>query len=151
MGINPIEILTWAYKKIVTTPQKSPYRYKNIDIGWLEVCMGQARNTPRVGDGLAIMRAVRREIYEWIQSYKKRSPSDWVAYQRFHLDWKVLRVGISLQVRLLVEQVLYDEGEPWNRLVTGFLPMSWKTSGSGAPSTRPKYAGSSAARRPYHQ
>lgn len=38
-------------------------------------------------------------------------------------NWTFTRTVISLQLRLIIEQVFYDLGQPWRQLVTGFSPM----------------------------
>lgn len=38
-------------------------------------------------------------------------------------DWKWIRLAIPLQVRLAVEQMLWDRGGDWRKLVTGFSPV----------------------------
>lgn len=43
-----------------------------------------------------------------------------VGFERFGQYWHYGRQLISLQHRLLVEQVFSDMGEPWSELVTGF-------------------------------
>lgn len=49
----------------------------------------------------------------------------------FMSDWKWLRLLVPLQVRLFVEQILWDRGGRWRQLVTGFRPVS--TSGPRRP------------------
>ncbi len=43
-----------------------------------------------------------------------------VGYERWGRYWHYGRQLISLQHRLLVEQIFSDMGEPWSELVTGF-------------------------------
>ncbi len=42
--------------------------------------------------------------------------------EAFWDDWKWLRVGVELQVRLFVEAVLWERGGEWRRMITGFSP-----------------------------
>ncbi len=44
----------------------------------------------------------------------------------FEEDWKWVRIAIPLQVRLIVEQILWDRGGRWRELVTGFKPIAKK-------------------------
>ena len=46
----------------------------------------------------------------------------------FQKDWKWARLLVPLQLRLLVEQVLWDKGEGWRKLITGFGPIRSKRS-----------------------
>ena len=43
--------------------------------------------------------------------------------REFEADWKWLRLVVPLQLRLLVEQVLWDKRGGWRDLVTGFGPV----------------------------
>ncbi len=43
--------------------------------------------------------------------------------REFESDWKWTRLVVPLQVRLLVEQVLWDKRGGWRDLVTGFGPV----------------------------
>lgn len=54
----------------------------------------------------------------------------------FEGDWKWLRLSVPLQVRLLVEQVLWDKRGGWRDLVTGFGPVK------GRPGRKPYESGS---------
>lgn len=76
--------------------------------------------TWKVSEQLKLFKALRKEIWEWIDSYETNEKSPGEGFALFKSQWKVLRLGIGLQVRLLVEQVLYDRGSPWSRLCTGF-------------------------------
>lgn len=67
-------------------------------------------------DAIKIARAIYAEAYRWVQSYE----NDFI---RFKYDWKVVRQALPLQVRLTVEQVLWNEGPPWRSLCSGFLPV----------------------------
>lgn len=44
----------------------------------------------------------------------------------FQADWKWARMILPLQVRLIVEQVLWDKGGHWRKMVTGFRPIATK-------------------------
>lgn len=58
---------------------------------------------------------LRNLFAAWIKSYVQRGDFD-----GFKAKWKWARTVINLQTRLLVEQVLFDFGNPWKSLVTGF-------------------------------
>lgn len=47
----------------------------------------------------------------------------------FTKDWKWARLSVPLQIRLLVEQVLWDEGGEWRKLITGFGPIKMPATG----------------------
>lgn len=44
----------------------------------------------------------------------------YLTYSDFRLRWKYLRPMISLQGRLLCEQIFYEIGSPYDALITGF-------------------------------
>lgn len=84
---------------------------------WLcNLMMSAVQAAPDMSGAIYIMRALRVLAHEWMQS---EYGGDYVA---FRLDWLVARMGISLQARLLVEQVLWDKGKPWSQLCSGFRP-----------------------------
>lgn len=58
-------------------------------------------------------------IRAWLKSYVQDGE---VGFQRFKMRWKYGRCTINLQIRLLVEQVLFELGPPWRSLVSGFSP-----------------------------
>ncbi len=43
--------------------------------------------------------------------------------REFEADWKWIRLVVPLQMRLLVEQILWDKRGGWRDLVTGFGPV----------------------------
>lgn len=79
--------------------------------------MKAVQTAPTMVGAIKRMRILRVRASEWIES---EYGNDYVS---FSLDWKVARMGISLQARLLVEQVLYDKGLPWSKLCSGFRPV----------------------------
>ncbi len=56
----------------------------------------------------------------------------------FQEDWKWVRIAIPLQVRLIVEQILWDRGGSWKKLVTAFKPINKRPESTRAP--RDSYA-----------
>ena len=68
----------------------------------------------------AVFRALRDTVRAWVGSYS--SPT------KFQAEWKYMRLGVPLQFRLLVEQILWDMGLPWRNLVTGFNPVKHNPS-----------------------
>lgn len=58
-------------------------------------------------------------------------------YRAFAADWTLLRVFVPLQVRLATEQLLWQRGEPWRRLVTGFRPVDLGGAEVSAVGTSP--------------
>jgi hypothetical protein len=71
---------------------------------------------PDMKGAIKRMRILRVRAYQWIESEYGGD------YEAFRTDWLVARMGISLQARLLVEQVLWDKGKPWSQLCSGFRP-----------------------------
>ena len=61
--------------------------------------------------GSETMRSMRAWFTEQIQE---------LTYSDFRLRWKFLRPMISLQGRLLLEQIFYEIGSPYDALITGF-------------------------------
>lgn len=47
-----------------------------------------------------------------------------IGFQKWAKYWHVGRQLISLQQRLLLEQIYSDMGEPWSDLITGFGPLA---------------------------
>jgi hypothetical protein len=70
-------------------------------------------NAPSMEGALERARILWSAAYYWIQEYADD-------YPLFKTDWMVLRNSLPLQARLVVEQQLWNLGEPWKRLVTGF-------------------------------
>lgn len=66
--------------------------------------------------------SINNQIERWIEGYEANN-SPRLAWLGFQYHWKILRVWVPLQLRLAVEQVLYQKGEPWSSLVTGFKPV----------------------------
>lgn len=56
---------------------------------------------------------------EWINSYSAVYGTRY-AFPRLKADWKVLRLMIGLQERLMIEQIFSDMGRPYSQFVTGF-------------------------------
>lgn len=59
----------------------------------------------------------------WITSYPRAYKSLDLGFQMFKADWRCFRLTIPLQMRLLVEQALYDLDYPWRSLCSGFGPL----------------------------
>lgn len=62
-------------------------------------------------------------MYSWIESYAQPGVPEERAYATFRMHWIYYRLVIPLQLRLMVEQLLYERGYPWRGLVTGFNPV----------------------------
>lgn len=97
-------------------------RYKNINPLWMNLQMENATKSPLMSALLKIARDVRIEAYQWVTSYATRNGDD-EGYLLFKQDWSIVRLVISLQARLMVEQVLWDLGGRYRELVTGFRPL----------------------------
>ncbi len=63
----------------------------------------------------ALFRALVAVVSTWIRSYSNA--------REFRADWKWMRLLVGLQQRLFIEQVLWDKGGDWRKLVTGFRPI----------------------------
>ncbi len=66
-------------------------------------------------EALRLAKAMARAARKLVNSY--RGP------RAFEQDWKWLRLAVPLQVRLVVEQVLWDKRGGYRDLVTGFGPV----------------------------
>lgn len=53
------------------------------------------------------------------------------SFDHFKSDWRWQRLLIPLQVRLFVEQVLWDRGLPWRSLITGFRAIEGAAGETG--------------------
>lgn len=62
---------------------------------------------------------VRNLIGSWLKSYVQRPNG----FEDFKRRWKYGRCCIDLQSRLMVEQILFELGNPWRSLVSGFGPL----------------------------
>lgn len=62
-----------------------------------------------------------RWIYEYAQGELDGNAKK--NFTTFATMWKRYRLCIGLQTRLMAEQVLYDLGQPWRNLVSGFKPI----------------------------
>ncbi len=71
---------------------------------------------------VATAEEINSMIRGWIDGYEANNTPR-VAVLGFEYHWKIIRVWVSLQFRLAVEQVLYEKGQPWSDLVTGFGPV----------------------------
>jgi len=68
------------------------------------------------------MIAFRNHIYTEIRVVGHPAGEAYM-YDCIRQNWTFTRTQISLQLRLLVEQIFYDLGQPWRKLVTGFRPV----------------------------
>lgn len=53
----------------------------------------------------------------------------------FRARWAYYRQLMSLQGRLLIEQILWGMGKPWSLLISGFKPVEAGTISKGLPPT----------------
>lgn len=86
---------------------------KGRQVKWTE---SDRSSTTKIVD---LAEEINSMIRGWIDGYIARN-SPRVAILGFWYHWKIIRVWVSLQFRLAVEQVLYEKGDPWRQLVTGF-------------------------------
>lgn len=102
-GITP-DLDIWAVMQEInaSSPAKTSIH------SWLE-CMEHVNN-------------VLDMIRTWVRGYELAFGTN-MGYESFRRMWKYGRLAIPLQVRLLVEQVLYEKGRPWSALCTGFQPV----------------------------
>lgn len=73
----------------------------------------------------AKLEAARMIYNEWdrfITDYTRRN-GERIGKAAFKADWKIIRLWLGLQDRLFVEQMLYDRGGFYRRLVSGFRPL----------------------------
>lgn len=70
----------------------------------------------QLGNFRVLSAAARTAATTLLDSYD--SPREFMA------DWKWMRLLIPLQVRLFMEQILWDRAGQWRQLVTGFRPVS---------------------------
>ena len=109
---------------ITQPPTSTEYYAQDINPWYLQQ---QLDNVPRLQHADQCIRTAREvyhTLFRWVDSYEDRAPPGITGFNRFALDWAIYRLGISLQMRLMVEQVLWNKGRPWSTLVTGFRPAS---------------------------
>lgn len=63
------------------------------------------------------------ELRQWIDTYMAQTSTTRLGVLGWQYHWKMLRAWVPLQLRLVVEQVAYDKGLPWSRVVSGFKPL----------------------------
>ena len=61
----------------------------------------------------------------------KRLIERYSAFEDFREHWKWRRLLIPLQLRLVVEQMLWDMGLPWRSLITGFRAIEGDAGQTG--------------------
>ena len=83
-------------------------------------------------------RAVANQVRAALSKYSSSK-----AFQR---DWKWARLSVPLQIRLLVEQVLWEKGGDWKKLVTGFGPIKGAEAEPEIPVFRTKLSKSNVIR-----
>ncbi|MBV6343699.1 hypothetical protein [Candidatus Magnetobacterium casense] len=71
---------------------------------------------------VTLAESINEDIRNWVNGYEEKNDPR-VAILGFAYHWKLLRTFVPLQLRLAVEQVLYEKGGSWQRLITGFRPL----------------------------
>ena len=69
----------------------------------------------------------------------------------FEEDWKWLRLVVPLQLRLLVEQILWDKRGGWRDLVTGFGPVKGRGGRKPLSGAKAASAKSGTPGRKFHE
>jgi hypothetical protein len=83
----------------------------------------QMGNHPKISIALEQAQWIRNELHDWITSYSKRETSAGMGFERFKQHWRVYRVWCPLQMRLACEEIFWELGDPYKRLITGFAPL----------------------------
>lgn len=89
--------------------------FKELSPLWSHQQYKALQRAPSMDQAVSIARAIYAAAYRWVMSYDD--------FQQFKLDWKVVRQALPLQVRLTVEQVLWNEGGRYRTLCSGFMPL----------------------------
>lgn len=97
-------------------------KYRDISLVALKTAASQIDNAHSVSAALNIATNQMNLIKSWINSYSQRNDKS-VAFYMFREHWKILRHWVSLQTRLAIEQVLWEYGGEYRKLVTGFRPI----------------------------
>lgn len=99
-------------------------KYPSLDLGKIRKMIGNEmwQNTSTEAKR-RVVRPVWTRIDNWIVEYQKKGRFPGAGYLAFRSDWLELRSLVSLQIRLVVEAVLWEKGKPWSQLVTGFRPF----------------------------
>lgn len=118
---------------------KETKRCKDINLGLMLAEAKAISSDP--GIILAMRRAnwIRQELYEWVRSYEERGGE--VGKALFRRDWTFFRTWVPLQIRLAIEQILWNSFGEYRDLVSGFDPIGKKrgTSGTSAGSRAPTW------------
>lgn len=116
-----------AYQKKTGYPTQTSSGDVNAPKPWLdvqEIRQQQDYASSGASDYQDIVNATNKCvacIKSWLDAWDRRyGPS---AVDAFGLEWRYFRTCVSLQVRLLIEQVLYERGGGWRRFVSGFKPI----------------------------
>lgn len=64
----------------------------------------------------------RNHVYQQIK-VKTHHLGEQYMYEQVRQNWAYVRTVISLQLRIVIEQIFWDMGKPWSQLVTGFKPV----------------------------
>lgn len=78
---------------------------------------------PSTRDILTLSLRIQERISSWVDGYVSNYGSADKAYPIFQMVWKACRAWVPLQLRLCAEQVFYNKGDPWRKLVSGFKPL----------------------------
>lgn len=97
--------------------------FKDISVLKLTLMAGQMGSHPKISLALASAQEIRNELYEWITSYSQREKAKGLGFEQFKSNWRVFRVWCPLQVRLAAEEIFWELGDPYRKLITGFAPL----------------------------
>lgn len=114
-----LELPLLAHERAKIVPGEISWALLNADMKILQGYLGTF-GTAQSSLWIGKMEAIHDRIARWIDGYVAGNSSKRLAYLGFAYHWKLLRVWVPLQLRLATEQVLYEKGEPWRQLVTGF-------------------------------
>lgn len=116
-------------------PEDDPSKIKYPNLNEVRILMTSTINfmvvqiAPSATQCIQGSQKAAKLMQDWIRSYPDAYPAfngvDAVTrgYAMFVQEWLYFRHTIPLQLRLICEQILFDEGYPWRQLVTGFKPV----------------------------
>lgn len=101
-------------------------KYKNVSMGWFASqwkVLNAITSKMVMAEYVKQSMLIQREWERFVDSFEERNRYA-LAVAGFIQIWKVLRLRLPLQDRLVVEQILWDKEGPWRQLVAGFRPIA---------------------------
>ena len=114
----------------VTQKDIDAVKYKNLSMAYLKAqwqLLEKLTGLETLSRYISHSAKIQREWKRWVDSYAKYNPDkpERVVQAAFEQHWKVLRLRVPLQDRLVIEQILWEKGGWRAELVKGFYPIGY--------------------------